>query len=169
MQLPVVLGLEDHLTGDAVLDRAAGVLALHLAEDPDVGVGAELADVDQRRVADHVEDGGEDGHGDEVRAGGGRRRILTYMVGNLSRRATTTGSSVIVPSTIRYDPQHRGLVAERHDHVVPVGIGRLVHVGRRRVGLGVGVGVHHADDVHPGGLGLAVDAQVVARVDRVHA
>jgi hypothetical protein len=65
-QRAVGLGLLDHRPGDAVLDRPGRVLALQLGEDADLGVGAQPADVDHRRVADEVEDGGVDGHGGKV-------------------------------------------------------------------------------------------------------
>ena len=58
----VGLGIVDHRLGDAVLHRAGGVLRLELGQDPDVRVGAELADVDDRGVADQVEHGGMYGH-----------------------------------------------------------------------------------------------------------
>src|SRR3954471_4754424 len=37
------------------------------------------------------------------------------------------------------------LVLEAEDYVVPGGVGGLGHVGGRRVGVGVGVGVEHPD------------------------
>ena len=59
----VLLRLLDHRQGDAVLHRATGVLALELDQDAHVGVGAERGDLDERRVADQVEDAGDVAHG----------------------------------------------------------------------------------------------------------
>ncbi len=58
----VGLGLLDHPQGDAVLDRARRVLALHLRRGCARRVGAEHGDVDHRRVADHVEHRGVHSH-----------------------------------------------------------------------------------------------------------
>ena len=53
----------DHGLGDAVLDRAGGVLALQFGVDVDVGAGGEGAQLDEGGVADEVEDGAVEGHG----------------------------------------------------------------------------------------------------------
>ena len=58
-------------------------------------------------------------------------------------------------------------VAQRHEHVVPSGVRRLGDVGRRRIGVGVGVGVEHTDDLDAPGLGVAVGPEMVAGVDGV--
>ena len=58
-------------------------------------------------------------------------------------------------------------VTERHQHVVPLGVRGLRHIGGRWVGIGVGVGVEHPDDGHPFGLGVPVGPEVLHRVDRV--
>ena len=55
LMLPVALGGLDHRQRDAVLDRAAGVLVLELEEQP-AGAGVEAAYLDQRGVADEIED-----------------------------------------------------------------------------------------------------------------
>src|SRR5215213_11946235 len=62
-----------------------------------------------------------------------------------------------------------GLVAERHQDVVPAGVRRLADVRRGRVGVGVGVRVGDADDLQPAGLGVPVGTQVVPRIDLVDA
>ena len=80
----VFLGLLHHRQGDAVLHRPAGVLALELDQDADVGVGAERADVDQRGVADQVED---------ARDRAMRSRVATPSAGDLSRRPLRAGST----------------------------------------------------------------------------
>jgi hypothetical protein len=58
-QLPALLGPLDHVQGRPVLHGPSRVEALELREDPDVGVGVELADLDERRVADRLENPGE--------------------------------------------------------------------------------------------------------------
>ena len=52
------LGLRplDHRLGDPVLDRAGGVAALELGEDPHSGVRRDPRQLDQRRVAHRLED-----------------------------------------------------------------------------------------------------------------
>jgi hypothetical protein len=58
-----LLGILDHGQADAVLDRAAGVLALEL--DPDFHARVEkLVDAQFGRVADEFQDAVELGHGD---------------------------------------------------------------------------------------------------------
>ena len=56
-QPAVALGGLDHRQRDAVLDRAAGILAFELEEQP-AGAGVELGELDDRRLADQVEHGG---------------------------------------------------------------------------------------------------------------
>ena len=56
------------MKNDAILDAAYGVLALELGEDADFRVGAHVAQLDERRVADEAEhamlfDGLLEGHG----------------------------------------------------------------------------------------------------------
>ncbi len=101
-QRAVGLGLLDHAEGDAVLDRARRVLPLHLAEDADVGVGADPAHVDHRRVADHVEHGGVHSHRGDLQWVPGRpgRRMPTRRSG-FYPSTMPTGSSETTPSTIR--------------------------------------------------------------------
>jgi hypothetical protein len=60
-QRAVLLGGLDHRLGDPVLDRTERVLHLELGEDPHVGVGRQVGDVDDRRVTDQVEHVGVDG------------------------------------------------------------------------------------------------------------
>ena len=60
---PLRLGVVDHRERNPVLHRAAGVLALELGEDTHVRVRAQRGDVDERRVADQVQDARNDGHG----------------------------------------------------------------------------------------------------------
>src|SRR4051812_10536356 len=64
--------------------------------------------------------------------------------------------------------QDRCFVTQAHDDVVPARVGRLGHVRGARVGLGVGVAMHHADDLQAAGLGVAIGPQVLLRIDRVH-
>ncbi len=56
LQLAGLLGQLDHLERDAVLRRAAGVLAFELGEDPDVGIGRQRVHPHERGVADDPED-----------------------------------------------------------------------------------------------------------------
>ena len=68
-RLSVALGGLDHRQADAILDRAAGVLAFELGEQP-AGAGIEMGQLDHRRVADEVEGGADEpgcGHGVPVR------------------------------------------------------------------------------------------------------
>lgn len=51
-QAVVLLGLLDHVLGDAVLHRYEGVLALEFADDTEIQVGRKAAHVDHRRLAD---------------------------------------------------------------------------------------------------------------------
>ncbi len=60
-------------------------------------------------------------------------------------------------------------VAQRDDHVVPSGVGRLGNVCRRRVRIGVGVRVKDADHRAPIGLGSPVYPEMLAWVDGVDA
>ena len=83
MQDAVLLGLLDERQRDAVLDRTAGVPALELDEDAGRRVRAQLADLDERRVADQVEDAVVRGH---------RARRLGRTGGWLSRRRRPAGS-----------------------------------------------------------------------------
>ena len=53
-QPPVALGIGDHRQRDAILDRAAGVLAFQLDEQP-AAAGVELGELDDRRFADQVQ------------------------------------------------------------------------------------------------------------------
>src|SRR5215471_8916470 len=87
--------------------------------------------------------------------------------GILSREAADR----LLPDLAVDDPvaaQDRGLVTHAHDHVVPAGVGRLGHVRRAGVRLGVGVAVDHADDLQAAVLGVPVGVQVLLRVDGVH-
>ena len=88
----VGLGRLDHELGDAVLDRAAGVLSLELDQDADARVGTELADLDQGRVADEVEDGADCGH-DYPPATAGRMEMTSSpdtFVSSFSRYRTSS-------------------------------------------------------------------------------
>src|SRR5262249_1561208 len=51
----VALGELDHLQGDAVLRRPAGILTLELGPDANVGVRRQRVHADERRVADESE------------------------------------------------------------------------------------------------------------------
>ena len=53
---PRCLGVLDHRLGDAVLDRAGRVVALELGPDAHAGLGREARQLDERRVADRLED-----------------------------------------------------------------------------------------------------------------
>src|SRR5437879_830657 len=59
------------------------------------------------------------------------------------------------------------VVLQRDDHVVPARVGGLGHVGGRRVGVGVSVGVVHAHDLQAPALGVAVGLEVVEGVELV--
>jgi hypothetical protein len=61
LELARVLGGLHHLEGDAVLDRARGVLLLELGEDPHVRVGGHARELDERGVADRRERRAADG------------------------------------------------------------------------------------------------------------
>ena len=61
-EVAAALGGLDHVQGDAVLDRAARVLALELEVEL-AGAGVEAAGLDDGGVGDEVEDGIVDGHG----------------------------------------------------------------------------------------------------------
>ena len=50
------LGPVDHRLGDAILDRAGRVAALELGVDADAGARRQARQLDQRRVADRIED-----------------------------------------------------------------------------------------------------------------
>ena len=56
MQPPARLEVLDQVLRDAILDRAGRVEHLELGEDADVRVRRHARDLDQRRVADRVED-----------------------------------------------------------------------------------------------------------------
>ena len=64
LQVAALLGLQDHLAAGAVLDRAAGVHELGLAENGAAGRGRRAFELDQRRVADGFDDAVADLHGD---------------------------------------------------------------------------------------------------------
>ncbi len=51
-QLARFLRRRDHGRGHPILDGAAGILALDLGQNPDVGIGIQMANFHQRRVAD---------------------------------------------------------------------------------------------------------------------
>ena len=76
LELAALLGLQDHLAAGAVLHRAAGVHELGLAEDGAAGRGRRPFELDQRRVADGLDDTVADLHGfcacSEVRKRSGR-------------------------------------------------------------------------------------------------
>src|SRR5690606_16725040 len=108
----VGLGLLDHAQGDAVLHRPGGVLPLELRQDAHARVGAERADVEHRGVADQFEDRGVDGHGEVPEVGGRKFRVAQSAIyrrggGGAYPAAVAstsrTGSSVISPSTMRYE------------------------------------------------------------------
>ena len=63
LEQPLALEVFEDAAGGAVLDRAAGVQELGLAEDLAAGLVAEPAQTDQRRVADGVGEAIADGHG----------------------------------------------------------------------------------------------------------
>src|SRR5215213_854998 len=80
-------------------------------------------------------------------------------------------ADLLLPDLSLDDPvaaQDRCFVTQAHDDVVPARVGRLGHVGGAGVGLGVGVAVHHADDLQATRLGIAIGPQVLLRIDRVH-
>ena len=134
----VRFGILDHLPGDAILHRSRRVLALDLGQDADVGIGTEVAHVQERRLADHVDDGCEHGHAALQRVPTRVRELSTELVkilAGLGRDHLFAQLSVVDPIRV----QNGRLVAQRHDHVVPVRVDRLGHIGRRRVRLGVGV------------------------------
>ena len=51
---------------------------------------------------------------------------------------------------------------------MPRGVGRLSHIRRARVGLGVGVAVHHPHHLEPAIFGIALDQEMLLCIDRVH-
>ena len=61
LQASIALRRLDHRQRDAVLDRAAGILVLQLQEQA-AGAGIEAGDLDQGRVADHLQNVLESGH-----------------------------------------------------------------------------------------------------------
>ena len=249
----VLLGELDHLQRDAVLRRAARVLALELGVDADVGIRRQRVDADERRVADQPEDRSSIAHARrQPPATAGRIEITSpsatlvsscsryrmsssflYTFTNLwsppslverllgagpgsgdqrlehlahrgalvrhGRRAVGVGAQQrgeqnghghgrhrtgqtasrpagdgdvhlgdrAVADAVR--PQRRLAVAQAHEHVEPRRVDRLTHVGWRRVRVGVGVRVPHADDLVAVCLGVAHRAQQVARLDGVRA
>ena len=69
-----------------------------------------------------------------------------------------------------HDPVRPGLgllPLQGHDQVMPIRVGGGRHVGGARVGLGVGVAVHDAQDLEAGVFGGPFGAQVVLRVEGV--
>lgn len=64
-------------------------------------------------------------------------------------------------------PHHRLAQPERHDDVVPCRIGRLGDISRRRVRLGMGMGMDHADEFGTTIFSVAVGLKMHLRVDCV--
>ena len=77
LEVAALFGGEDHLAGRAVLDRLARVHELGLAVDGAAGELGGAGEVDQRRVADGIDDSGIDVHWDSVAVQGsvGRQTI----------------------------------------------------------------------------------------------
>ena len=63
LQQPVTFGLINHGHGNTVLDGAARVLPFQLGQNAYARVGAELADLHQRRIADEVQHILDNSHG----------------------------------------------------------------------------------------------------------
>ena len=63
--------------------------------------------------------------------------------------------------------QHGCVLAERHDDVVPCRVWGLLHISDRRVGIGVGMAVHHPLNLEAGRLAGPIDTEEVPAVDRV--
>ena len=63
LELAALFGLQDHLAARPVLHRAAGIHELGLAEDGAAGRGRRPLELDQRRVADGLDDAVADLHG----------------------------------------------------------------------------------------------------------
>jgi hypothetical protein len=74
LETTFLLGGLDHGQGDAVLHRPTGVLPLELDEDAGARIGAQRADIDERRVPDQIEDALDDDH---------RRSLLRSIRSNL--------------------------------------------------------------------------------------
>jgi hypothetical protein len=56
LELPVALGFLDHLRRDAVLDGAAGVHVFQLHEDSGLDALGDVVELDERGVADEIQD-----------------------------------------------------------------------------------------------------------------
>lgn len=94
------------------------------------------------------------------------RGLLTETVGILvpRQRNRLLGDGSI------HDPvrtQGRQSGPERHDHVVPGRVRGLLDIGWRRERLGVGMRVHHAEDLETGILGIHVGTQMGLGIDGV--
>lgn len=110
---------------------------------------------------------GDDAHPDPDLPGNvsdmpGIPRDLSHDQGDLGDLST------LAPT--RIDPERPGfgrLSLQGHDQVMPGRIGGCRHVRRARIGLGVGVRVHHPPNLESEVVALAFGSQVILGVDRV--
>src|SRR4051794_11002969 len=89
-----------------------------------------------------------------------------YGQDSISPDGDTLFRDAIVSDAVR--PCFGRLALQADDDVVPIGIRRLLDIGRAWIRLRVSVAVEDADDRQPGLVGLAIGAQQLLRGDRVH-
>src|SRR5687767_10012113 len=91
-ELAPPLGVLDDEEGRAVLDRAAGVEELRLAQDGAAGQLRSLLELDERGVADRADEAVADIHANSVGVGQGSRRLINGLpLPGSSRQTTPTG------------------------------------------------------------------------------
>src|SRR5205823_4104328 len=88
----LLLGVLDERSGDAVLDRAGRVERLHLGPQPDAGLGAQAPQLDQRRVADRL---------DEIGVPAPAGTILERREGHFTKDSARVGPAVNPGTAIR--------------------------------------------------------------------
>jgi hypothetical protein len=138
----VLLGLLDHLLGDAILNRAERVLAFELGDDAHFRVRREAADIDQRRIADQVEHTVVDHRDILIR--GPFHRIPINLVDNLTstdRNGNLADRAIGNAVATRF----RRFSLQADDDIEPSRVGCLFDIGWAGVWLAVRVAVEHAD------------------------
>ena len=124
---PSTRGVLDHPQGDAVLLRPARVEVVELGQDP-ARARMEPTQLDQRRGADRIEHGTENGrHRPSMGAGAYARRHVRSRP-DRSRRACRRAAEV----PRRDHRRGRGRVRRAHRRVAPVGARRIGVLRRRR-------------------------------------
>ena len=131
------LGRLDHRLRDAVLDRAGRVLALELAVDLDGRLGRDPRQLDERRVADEVEERRDDRQRARRRRATGHRRQQDHRLAGCDRGLEPVERADVLAAEIDVDERRDLAVAEDLRAERRVARDEVLEHGADRVAVGL--------------------------------